>query len=176
MVPAQTFSSNDERYLSTYKHTNAVPQRAPFNVGQWSQFERRIRVYAQNTCTQAPANGVLFLITGTAFVHIQNNPLQVNPVPINVLPAAQNNPGIAIPNSMWTAGCCVLPNGNAQSFAVMGNNVLNGNQRLTQQITLVLLQNFLTADVTNQNIGGPNVNLFPGNVNCAANNLAQLPP
>ena len=58
----------------------------------------------------------------------------------------------------------------------MGNNVPNNHQAsLTLQITVAELQNILAADVTNHNIGGPNVDLFPGALNCANNNMGNLP-
>lgn len=160
-------------------YTNAVPQCPSFNRGQWSQFERRIRVYATQQCTQGAQPGNLYLLTGTAFGHIQNNPPGFNPqVQVNQLGPAGNNPAIDIPNSMWTAGCCVRPNGNVQSFAVIGNNLQNTVQMLTQQIPVAQLETFLAADVVNLNIGGPNVNLFPaGNGACSNinNNLPNLP-
>jgi len=160
-------------------YTNAVPQCPSFNRGQWSQFERRIRVYATQQCTQGAQPGNLYLLTGTAFGHIQNNPPGFNPqVQVNQLGPAGNNPAIDIPNSMWTAGCCVRPNGNVQSFAVIGNNLQNTVQMLTQQISVAQLETFLAADVVNLNIGGPNVNLFPaGNGACSNinNNLPNLP-
>jgi len=176
LVPGATYSNTQDSLLSTFVYTNAVPQRPTFNRGQWSRFERRIRVYAQQ-CTQGPQPGTLYLITGTAFGHIQNNPLPYNPqVPINQLGPAGNNPAIDIPNSMWTAGCCVHPNG-IESFAVIGNNLPNRNQILTQQIPVARLQDILEDDVNNRNIGGPNVDLFPGNGACSnvINNLPNLP-
>ncbi|XP_022784291.1 uncharacterized protein LOC111324891 [Stylophora pistillata] len=173
LVPAQTYSSSDARLHSTYKHTNAVPQVGAFNRGLWAQFEARIRNYAQNTCV--PNNGVLFLLTGTSFAraHVVNNQLQSNSVQPNQLPPAQNYPSIFIPNSMWTAGCCVAPNGYSESFAVFGNNDLN--HQFTEQITLNELQNILADDVMHTGLGGPDVSLFPGHVNCANNNLQRLP-
>ncbi|XP_020621349.1 uncharacterized protein LOC110059023, partial [Orbicella faveolata] len=116
LVPGATYSATLDRFRSTFVYTNAVPQRQTFNRGQWSRFERRIRVYAQQ-CTQGPQPGTLYLITGTAFGHIQDNPLHYNPqVLVNQLGANEVYPAIAIPNSMWTAGCCVHPNG-IESFA-----------------------------------------------------------
>ena len=162
-----TFSSTDERHLSTYKHTNAVPQCRGFNVGRWSQFEALVRAFAVNQCI--PLNGILYLLTGTSFAGIQpGNPPQLFRVPVTQLPAVPipNNPVIDIPNSMWTAGCCVYPAGNPRSFAVIGNNIAQSNGI---QITLLQLQNFLLEDVgpvPGLDIGGPNVELFPGNLNC----------
>ncbi len=176
LVPGATYSNTADSLRSTFVYTNAVPQRPTFNRGQWCQFERRIRVYAQQ-CTQGPRLGTLYLITGTAFGHIRNNPQGMNPVPVAQLGPVGNSPAIDVPNSMWTAGCCVHPNG-IESFAVIGNNLQNRNQILTQQIPVARLQGILGNDVNNLNIGGPNVDLFPGNRACSNvnNNLANLPP
>ena len=176
LVPSRTFSSSQERYDSAYSYTNCVPLHQAFNGGQWSQFERLIRRYAENQCTRPlPAesgnHGRLYLITGTSFVRIQqqqSQPLQAN-VAVGVRTLSYpNNPdlGIKIPNSLWTAGCCVRPN-LVQSFAVIGNNAQNQNERLTLQVTVASLQIILANDVTQRNMGGPNVILFPGNVACA---------
>lgn len=184
-MPTRTYSSSQIRYDSTYTYTNCVPQRPAFNTGMWSQFERRIRNYATNTCTQPlPAQpgqqgqpaGTLYLLTGTSFARIQQ---QQNGNPQAITGVAVNQIGqIAVPNSLWTAGCCVRQDGQStRSFAVMGNNVLNTDAAaLTRQITVAQLQNILAADVTNLNIGGPNVDLFPGDPNCLNNNLGNLPP
>lgn len=96
-----------------------------------------------------------------AAIQQQGNNLQpLVGVPVISLPPNNVENGIAIPNSLWTAGCCVRPNGqNTESFAVIGNNVENS---LTQQVTVHWLQTFLAADVTNDRVGGDNVVLFPG--------------
>lgn len=174
-MPGATYSNTADSLRSTFFYTNAVPQRPTFNRGQWCQFENRIRVYAQQ-CTQGSQPGTLFLITGTAFGHIRNNSQRMNRVQVTYLRPAGNSPAIVVPNSMWTAGCCVRPNG-IKSFAVIGNNLQNRNQILTQQITVARLQGILENDVNNFNIGGPNVDLFPGNRTCSNvnNNLANLP-
>lgn len=144
-------------------HTNAVPQRPAFNRGQWCQGERRIRFYAEQ-CTLGPQPGTLYLLTGVGFGHIQNSPLGYNPqVQLDQLGPVGNYPAITIPNFFWTAGCCVFQNGNVESFALVGNNVQDPNQMFTQQITVARLQNFLAADVVYRQIGGPNIQLFPGN-------------
>ncbi len=101
----------------------------------------------------------------------------MSPVQVIKLGPAGTNPDIFVPNSMWTAGCCVRSNINPESFAVIGNNLQIRSQILTQQIPVARLQYILEDDVNNQNIGGPNVNLFPGNGGCSneRNNLATLP-
>lgn len=169
LVPAMTYSSGVlERYLSTYVYTNTVPQHGAFNSGQWRTFEETIRKYASNLCIPAPTSGTLYLLTGTAFVHVQpGNPNpQVNHPARNRL--GVGNTGIYIPNSLWTAGCCVPINNpnNAASFAVIGNNDVNPN---FMRITLTQLQNILLSDVgpnPGLNIGGPAVELFPNSA-CA---------
>ena len=119
-------------------------------------------------------NRVLFLLTGTSFVQVQNNQLQVTLLQPNQLGPVQNYPSITIPISMWTAGCCVAPNGQAESFAVIGNNDAN-QLPFISQISLAQLQNILTADVIQSGLGRSDVNLFPGLANCVNNNAAQLP-
>ena len=154
--------------VSTYQYTNAVPQSAAFNTGQWRVWEGRIRTYAANTCI--PAQGVLYLITGVSFVGINNaNPPQAAAVPITTLPpvpAGQNNPAaIDKPNSMWTAAMCVpAPGGQAYSFAVIGNNVQNAGGMLTQKITLAQLEAILQFDIQTNGLKRSivKVNLFPG--------------
>ena len=153
---------------STYQYTNAVPQSAAFNTGEWRVWEGRIRTYAANICI--PAQGVLYLITGVSFVGINNaNPPQAAAVPITTLPpvpAGQNNPAaIDKPNSMWTAAICVLaPGGQAYSFAVIGNNVQNAGGMLTQKITLAQLEAILQFDIQTNGLKRSivEVNLFPG--------------
>ena len=173
LVPSRTYSSSQKRHDSTYAYTNAVPQYGTWNGGAWSRFEARIRRYAEDTCTKRL--GTLYLLTGTSFARIKRqlngNIRGIHGVRVNRLQ------DIDVPNSLWTAGCCVLQNGNSESFAVMGNNVPTGNQAsLTLQITVAQLQTILAADVFDRNVGGLNVVLFPGDPNCANNNMANLPP
>lgn len=124
----------------------------------------------KKTCTAGPFPGDLFLWTGTSFARIGklNGKIEL----IKYLKE------IAIPNSLWTAGCCVRQKGISQSFAVMGNSVRKYNsQSFTLQITVAELQNILTSEVsTYYHIGGPNVDLFPGDPDCAKNNMGKLPP
>ena len=173
-MPARTYSSSQERYDSTYTYTNAVPLKPAFNGGMWSQFERRIRGYAESQCTEpihhgsqeVPA-GTLYLLTGTSFVRIkQQRNNQVVGTPDDVRQIGNDNTGrIFVPNSLWTAGCCVRPNSHfTESFAVMGNNVQTDedNQKLTLQITVEKLQGILAEDGDTHDI----INLFPGDVKC----------
>jgi len=186
LVPAATFSNSQEYYDSTFTYTNTVPQDSSFNRGQWSSFEKKIRKYAK-TCTNPqfgqPA-GKLYLLTGTSFARIQEhqNNVQSYKAQVTKLPIETIIKGnIFVPNSLWTAGCCVRQDGFfTKSFAVMGNNVPKNNwASLTRQVTVQKLQNILTKDVNdfklNNNIGQGKVELFPGNNQCSHlfNDLGQ---
>jgi len=160
LVPAATLSSTLEGYLSTFTYTNAVPQHTSFNTGPWNVFEDKIRKYASEKCIKS--GGTLYLITGTSFT----NSLGDNTVVIETLLKKGGKSDISIPNSLWTAGCCVLENGYVESFAVIGDNGKDPNMR---EIKLPELQKILLADVTanGRQIGGPEVDLFPGNKICS---------
>lgn len=182
LAPTATCESSQERCDSTFTYTNAVPLKPDFNGGMWSSFEGRIRRYARETCTrptmhlgQQVGAGTLYLLTGISFVRIQQQQNQVAPVPANIGQIG-NQEQIAVPNSLWTAGCCVRQNGAlTRSFAVMGNNVQNNQQdlKLTLQFTVAQLQNIVARDDVTLN----NVDLFPGNRDCLNNDLGEaLPP
>jgi len=123
-------------------------------------FEGRIGNYAVQTCI--PAGGVLYLKSGSSFVAIQNaNPPQ--PIQAQITQFAA---GIFKPTSMWTAGMCLFPTGQTQSFAVIGNNVPQPFAMLTQETTQAQLETILTFDVATNNLKrnrfGRRVHLFPG--------------
>lgn len=177
LAPAHTFSNDRNRYVSTFTYTNAVPQCQAFNGGRWRRAENRIRRYAAAHCTQGPNPGILYVLTGTSFVFIQpgNNPQPAYNNQPDGFP--QNNPAIAIPESLWSAGCCVRPNGGpTTNFAVIGNNVQNANLLFTRGLRVHFLEQLLTNDVNNLNINGPqNVQLFPANAACSnQNNYVDL--
>ena len=151
-----------------------MPQKPGFKAGTWSQSERLIREYATSHCTrQKPQGqqmvppGTLYLLTGTSFVRIQQQQdKQDVGIADLVKEIGNDNTGkIFVPNSLWTAGCCVRQNGQfTESFAVMGNNVQisEHNLRLILQINVTQLQDILAVDDNTLH----NVNLFPGDPNC----------
>lgn len=159
---------------STFTYTNAVPQCQRFNSqAHWAKYEGWIREYAM------ACSGRLYLLTGTSFAHIQRhdrNGRLPPPDQPNIEWFNQKDPTIAIPNSLWTAGCCVRPDNSAKSFAVMGNNVQGGPAEVTQQITVTQLQNILTDDVRHNNLAyqDVHVSLFPGNDNCLEDIVTPL--
>lgn len=165
-----------------------MPQAPKFNNDGWKEYEIRIRQYAKKECLlqqqqqqqlqqgqQQQDQPILYLLTGTSSVRIDQ---KTPPNPIPKLPVGHiGNPTygmISIPNSMWTAGCCVRPKGQrTESFAVIGNNVNDEYQTLTQKVTVAQLQIILQADGNTINNG---VKLFPGNPACLNNDLGKALP
>ena len=158
-----------------------MPQRPSFNAGEWSKFEKRIRKYAE-VCTK-DHNGVLYLLSGTAFVSVDalvaiDKNEKVKGVRkesvIKTLPGKDNDHKIYIPKSLWTAGCCVgtsPPYYAIESFAVIGNNVNERDEMHTQQISVIILQKILEKDY----FRGEEVSLYPNHPGCLLKNLAKLP-
>ena len=158
-----------------------MPQRPSFNAGEWSKFEKRIRKYAE-VCTK-DHNGVLYLLSGTAFVSVDalveiDKNEKVKGVrkedKIERRPGEDNYHEIYVPKSLWTAGCCVgtsFPYYAIQSFAVIGNNVNERDEMHTQQISVKILQKILEQDY----LRGKEVILYPNHPGCLLKNLAKLP-
>ncbi|XP_078355032.1 uncharacterized protein LOC144639612 isoform X1 [Oculina patagonica] len=165
LLPAETFSFTKNHLRSTFTYTNAVPQYAAFNSGQWAKYEKKIRKYATNKCSVQ--GGTLYLLTGISEVRIQTH----NGQPVANLRSdppkrIEKQPNIVIPNSMWTAGCCVHSNGAALgAFALIGNNDQNTNLIHMSQVKVIDLQHFLHVGV--KGVGSLAVHLFPGNRGCS---------
>lgn len=169
LVPAKTYSFDCINMVSTFTYTNAVPQYAAFNTGPWAQDERKVREFAK-LCHSL--GGDLYLLTGISEAEITQNGNQVTGAKkdLKYFPVNDKNTGvnIAIPNSMWTAGCCISrTNGVAAGgFAVIGNNV-QVNPKMNH-LKVEELQNILAIGID----GGAVIDLFPGNKGCS-NNLNQ---
>lgn len=176
LYPALTASGNPANAAnsarSTYQYTNAVPQCSSFNTGQWRVWEGNIRMFAVQTCI--PAGGILYLVTGISFVAIQATPQpppgQLAAPPPIAVPIVQFAPGIHKPNSMWTAGTCLYPNGQCDTFAVIGNNVPNPPGMLTQEITQAHLNVILQFDIASNGLkrdrSSRRAKVFPGIRRC----------
>ena len=74
---------------------------------------------------------------------------------------------MVIPVSMWTAACCVWP-GGAESVAAMINNQKTQTKAHLTQMSLVALEDSLTAP------GADPANLFPGNIRCHQKSVNPL--
>ena len=143
-------------------------------MGEWFEFENKIRSYARNDCI---ANGgKLYLLTGTSFVHSEpdwpiwprdpkRQPWLANIKNNYLIP---NDPPIAIPVSLWTAGCCIdLKNGDVKgNFAVIGNNEEDSQLMHTRQISVDQLQSILKQD-EKVNENSNRVTLFPATRGCS---------
>nr|XP_058970216.1 uncharacterized protein LOC131796640 isoform X2 [Pocillopora verrucosa] len=174
LVPVKISRYSLESVLATFTYTNCVPQIADFNGGQWKRYELRIEKYARKNCSQE--GGTLFLITGTSKVkflqkhdrhgkiiaakgmeHLQwfHNNVDVN---------KNLGPKIAIPNSMWTVGCCLNLNTNqvVGAFGVMGDNSLDKkplNEFMMSQQNVAYVESALKLEY-------PNIKLFPNGNDC----------
>ena len=154
LVPAETYSFSLDHMRSTFTYTNAVPQYGTFNSGQWAAYERKIRNYAQSTCSKN--NGDLYLLTGISDMQRYNKGKRVNAFkPPGTPKRTSKLPKIVIPNSMWTAGCCVSGKKVLGSFAVIGNNDSNKLKTLMSRLTVSDLE--ITIGI---------IDLFPGNSDC----------
>jgi len=177
-------NSFDVNYMqATYTLTNAVPQFIKYNRGVWKTFEGRIANYAKNTCAGKPNGGTLYLLTGTSDYGLIFNPAvtaMVQDPPPYFTPFPYGFPGITnilggaplvTPRALWTAGCCVWqepgavfgywwPRSEAESFAVMTNNLDTGPDLHQTEMSVADLEVLLTAPGTRR------VSLFPGYAAC----------
>lgn len=116
----------------------------------------------------------MYLVTGISFVAIQPTPQpppgQLAAPPPIAVPIVQFAPGIDKPNSMWTAGSCLYPNGQCDTFAVIGNNVPNPPGMLTQEITQAHLNTILQFDIQSNGLkrdrSSRRAKVFPGIRRC----------
>ena len=165
LLPAETYSFTDDHLDSTFTYTNAVPQKTKFNSGAWLQYEKKIRNYASQTCSTDTEK--LFLITGISEAHIEQNEdgdLYAVPKALKFMKPSDGN--IAIPNSMWTAGCCIVPSkGAVEAFAVIGNNLYSKKETNMFKATVRQLEGLLHTGV--KGFGGSAIRLFPGNSGCS---------
>ena len=156
---------------ATFTLSNAVPQFEASNNGPWKDFEDKIKDYAKKTCGSKTRQGTLYLLTGRS-----ENGLKGVPKP-RVTDAFKLGPTkvmLKTPRAVWTAGCCVWKEPGkifgklwqtekAESFAVMSNNHYDGNRLHQTEMSVNDLETHLKAPASN-------VDLFPGNKNCARNN------
>ncbi|KAJ7384696.1 Endonuclease domain containing 1 [Desmophyllum pertusum] len=154
--------------LASFFYTNAVPQVDGFNMGQWKKYELRIVKYAKEQC--APV-GTLYLITGISEISFsQASPTA--PVQTTRQVMSQTFPShvptiinkIAIPNSMWTVGCCV-DEGQVVlgAFAVFGNNLPKNDVLMQANLRVTKAEQLIRDGANDQTI-----QLFPGNAGCYA--------
>ena len=161
LVPAETYSFSHANIHSTFVYTNAVPQYQTFNSGQWSKYEEMIRDYGKNKC--AKKKGTLYLLTGISDRRILGK--NEKGIPYGKLVGTPKrmpeDPKIVIPNSMWTAACCISLKKVLGSFAVIGNNDPIKENIYMSQVAVKKLEGIIGNGV----IG---FNLFPGNDGCRA--------
>ena len=173
MNPSGINSFNTNFMKATFTLTNAVPQFEASNNGPWRVFEDMIKDYAKNTCGSKTRQGTLYLLTGRSENGLKS---VTKPHVSTTFTVGQNTVTLETPQAVWTAGCCVWKEPGklfgklwqtekAESFAVMSNNHYDGNQLHQTQMSVNVLETHLRATTSTTN-----VDLFPGNTNCARNN------
>ena len=171
LVPVNILRYSDESVLATFTYTNCVPQIGYFNSVQWLKYELKIGIYAQNYC--APNGGTLYLITGTSQVNFdEKRNLQGEIIGVDKSVKqmelfhgnVNEDQKIAIPNSMWTVGCCLNLNTNqvVGAFGVMGDNSLDKNplnKFMMSQQNVAYVESTLKLE-------DPTIKLFPEGKDC----------
>ena len=159
---------------ATFTLSNAVPQFEASNSGPWQVFENKIKDYAEITCGSQTRKGTLYLLTGRSEKGLNAVP---KPQVTDTFTVGRRRVRLETPAAVWTAGCCVWKEpgrifGNlwktekVESFAVMSNNHYNISQLHQTQMGVNGLETHLKASASTTN-----VDLFPGNTNCARNNI-----
>ena len=167
LVPVNILSYSHKSARDTFIYTNCVPQIAGFNRGQWNKYERKIKIYARKTCSQN--GGTLYLITGTSKVKFVWTLYGQGQITGSEEPLqwfhnnADVNDRIAIPNSMWTVGCCLNSNDEVVgAFGVMGDNSINKkrlNKFMMSRQTVADVESALKSE-------DPTIKLFPKGKDC----------
>jgi len=167
MDPLAINSFNKSFMQVTYTLTNAVPQYVASNSGPWQTFEAKIRSYAKESCGSRTRQGTLYLLTGTSEFSLTSN-LGRKPVQDGAMLQDETMMTLVVPRAVWTAGCCVWNESSqefgevrqAESFAVMSNNVKDKKLLNQTAMSVLELERHLTAP------GSSSVSLFPGDPNC----------
>ena len=157
---------------ATFTLTNAVPQSVLSNGDDWARFENRIKTYAR-TCGAPPRGGTLYLLTGKSKYDLDGT--------FGNLWEYKSKGGVQLvaPLAVWTAGCCVWAEPGkvfkglwtakrAESFAIMSNNQKKKGEIKPRQVEMSV------SELEEKLAELGSVNLFPGNLNCRANDI-KLP-
>ena len=148
----------------------AAPQCQAFNSGRWKAAENWIRNYSVEDCTKG-----LHCVTFVSFnLHLlfSHWTRQASKAIHPPLRFSEDNPIIAIFNSMWTADIIIIVIQRVLLW-LEAAIVQDLASLLTVGVHVKLLQRIVRADDTYVAIGGPNINLLPQDP-VSANNHVDL--
>lgn len=190
LLPFSIYSFDENYGKSTFDYSNAVPQRAEWNQGDWKSFEKAIKRYTQLSCG-CRYRGKMYLLTGTSQFYMDPwsrvIKKRVSKMKIATIPKGKKKVGrskkirkikkirkgkkimkskkisITIPKAMWTAGCCIWNDPKSGKEKVQSIAVIGNNLPKTTQ-TMATKVSQLQLWLANRH--GP-VKLFPGKPACS---------
>ena len=121
LIAAQYGRGDDDRIRSTFTYTNAVPQFASFNSGQWKKFESKLITWGRDNCAKPGNVDVrMFIVVGaipSTYTRRRRYFGQSGFSNFQGWSELQNtySPGsggqkyrVNVPSYLWTAACCTF--------------------------------------------------------------------
>ncbi|CAB4042958.1 uncharacterized protein LOC111322777 [Paramuricea clavata] len=107
------------RVEETFVYTNAVPQFAKLNRGQWQRFEGKVILWANENCRRAP----IHIIVGSVPSTFANNVKRFFGKP-GFSDYFNDGEGyrVNVPAYIWTAACCYSPGSFTKSTFYVADN------------------------------------------------------
>lgn len=173
MIPACYASSDGKRMYNTFSLTNVVPQFQTFNAGAWADAERYIveewGANCQNKANIAQSVRVFIVVGAIPSTYIKQ-PKFYGASGLSDFEGPSNlkNGGdyrIVVPDVMWTAACCTLPDQHNTVIDVMafaGYNKPNKNSVDDFDSPQAMFKFF----TENLYAGMKDINLFPKSPKC----------
>ena len=113
LIAASYGRGSSNRIRKTFVYTNAVPQFAKLNSGQWSKFEGKLIRWAKENCKEAPLHIIVGTVPSTFGVNEERYFGEAGfsdfiNFKSEIYPEKQPY-RVNVPAYMWTAACCHSP-------------------------------------------------------------------